>query len=60
MLFVVDTLVKHAYVPGTDELVFDSADAEAFKQMPFGADFLRVSKALEELSDVNFQATKDS
>lgn len=51
---VIETLVKYAYVPGTDERVFEDADAEAFANMPFGADFLRASKALEELTEVNF------
>jgi hypothetical protein len=51
---VIETLVNYAYIPGTDEKVFEMADAEAFKKMPFGADFIRVSNALEELSEVNF------
>lgn len=51
---VIDMLIKQAYVPKTDILVFEDGDAEVFKTMPFGSDFLRVSQALEELSDVNF------
>lgn len=51
---VIQTLVDYAYVPGTDDKVFEAADAESFKVMPFGADFIRVSNALEELTEVNF------
>lgn len=51
---IIQTLVDYAYVPGTEEKCFEDTDAAAFKTMPFGADFLRVSKALEELTEVNF------
>ena len=51
---VIDTLIRYAYVPDTDEKVFEEGDAETLKGKPFGADFLRVSKALEELTEVNF------
>jgi hypothetical protein len=51
---VIETLIKYAFVPDTDEKVFEEGDADSFKTMPFGADFLRVNNALEELTDVNF------
>lgn len=51
---IIETLVKYAFLPGTEEHVFEEADADSLKEMPFGADFLRVSKALEELTEVNF------
>lgn len=51
---VIETLVKYAFIPGTDDHLFDEADAESFETMPFGADFLRVSNALEELTEINF------
>ena len=57
---VIDTLIRYAFVPGTDEKVFDEGDAETLKQKPFGADFLRVSKALEELTEVNFLDKENS
>lgn len=57
---VIDMLIKYAYVPGTDEKVFEDADAAAFKQLPFGADFQRLSKAMEELTEVNFLDKKPS
>lgn len=51
---VINTLVEYTYVPGTDIKLFDDADADAFKEMPFGKDFLAVNKTLEELTEVNF------
>lgn len=51
---VIDTLVKYAFIPKTEVRVFDDADADSFKKMPFGVDFLRVNAALEELTEVNF------
>lgn len=57
---VVGALISYAYVPGTDTKLFDDTDAEAFLNMPFGADLLRVSEALGELSNVNFLDTEQS
>lgn len=51
---VINTLVEYTFVPGTNTKLFDVADADAFKSMPFGKDFLAVNKALEELTEVNF------
>lgn len=56
---VIETLVKYAYIPGTDEKLFEEGDADSFKQLPFGADFMRVNNALEELTEVNFQGKKN-
>jgi len=54
---IIETLLRSAYVPGTDQRVFEDTDADALKNMPFGPDFIRVSQALAKLSDVNFQPT---
>jgi hypothetical protein len=51
---VIETLIRQAYVPGTDERVFEEADTSELLLKPFGADFIRVSQALERMSDVNF------
>jgi hypothetical protein len=51
---VIDTLIKYAYVPGTEEKVFESGDSAALLELPFGADFVRISTALEKLTSVNF------
>ncbi len=51
---VIDTLIKYAYVPETDEKVFEDGDEASLLALPFGPDFIRVSNALEELTQVNF------
>lgn len=55
---VIRNLVQNAYVPKTDIKVFEDTDADSFGALPFGADFIRVSKALEKLSEVNFLDAK--
>lgn len=57
---VIETLVNYAYLPGTDEKVFEDTDKEGLLAMPFGADFIRVSQALERLTEVNFLDKKPS
>lgn len=52
-------IVGYAYVPGTDERMFDVADVEQIALMPFGADLARVNQAITELTDINFQ-TKEA
>ena len=54
---VIDTLVKYAYVPGTNDKVFEEADTDSLLKLPFGKDFLRVSTALTEITDVDFLDT---
>jgi hypothetical protein len=55
---IIDTLVDQAFVPGTDIRIFTQEDADSFKAMPFGKDFLRVAKALENLTEVDFRDSK--
>lgn len=57
---VVDILVSYAYIPGTDEKIFESGDGDALLEMPFGGDFIAVTKALETLTAVNFLAAGQS
>lgn len=57
---IIQTLVDYAYVPGTEVKVFEPEDVDSIKQLPFGADLLRVSNALEELTEVNFLAKSDT
>lgn len=57
---VVNILVSYAYIPGTDEKIFESGDSESLLAMPFGGDFIEVTKALETLTAVNFLGAKPS
>lgn len=57
---IVQALITYAYIPGTETRVFEDTDVPALEKLPWGADFLRVSRALEELSEVNFQEPSSS
>jgi hypothetical protein len=46
-------LVNYCFVPGTDEHVFEETDLEGLMAMPFGEDFMRVQKAVAQMTDVN-------
>jgi hypothetical protein len=46
-------IVGYAFVPGTDERVFDEADIDVITQMPFGGDLARINKAISELTDID-------
>jgi hypothetical protein len=50
---LVSILVRYAYVPGTNEKVFEEADADAILALPFGPDMLRVNEAIAELTKID-------
>lgn len=52
----VSMIIKYCYVPGTDDKVFEEADREVLLSLPFGEDFIRVQKAIAQLSSVNVDA----
>ena len=51
---VIDQLIDCAYVPGTDEKVFEDTDKDSLLALPFGKDFSDVNQAILELTQVNF------
>jgi len=55
---MIEMVIKYAYVPGTNELIFDEADQSALLDMPFGGDFTRLSTAIAELTDIDFLGEK--
>lgn len=60
---MVDMIIAYAYVPETDERVFEESDREQLLQMPFGSDFTRLQKAISSLSNVDIStavASKNS
>lgn len=56
---MVATVISYVYVPGTDELVFESTDEEWLLKLPFGADWQRLQSAISELTNVDI-ATKEA
>lgn len=51
---VATTLIQYAFVPGTNDHIFEPEDEESLMQMPFGGDFIKVANALTELTSINF------
>lgn len=52
----VDMIIEYAYVPGTDEHVFESADREMMLRWPFGTDLTKLNEAIAELTGVDIAA----
>lgn len=58
---IVRIMVEYLYVPGTDEKVFDIADAEQLATMPSGKWLSDLNSAIEELTGVDVaEAEKNS
>lgn len=55
---LIGILIQYAYVPDTDEKVFEEGDSDVLLSQPFGQDFVNLSEALSELTSVNFTAQK--
>jgi len=49
----VDMFLKYAYVPGTDELVFEKADSAVILNWPFGDELLAMQQAVGRLTGLN-------
>jgi len=48
---MIQSVIDHCYVPGTNERVFEPEDIEALQAMPFGDSWLKITKALDGLMD---------
>ena len=48
----VQMLVQYAFVPGTNDHVFEETDADSIRNIPFGPDMLRLSQAVNALIGV--------
>lgn len=46
-------LTGYCYIPGTNEKVFEAADADGILNMPFGDDIVRLNKAIENLTSID-------
>lgn len=56
---MVQMVVLYAFVPGTEERVFEDTDRDTLLQLPFGPDFQRLQNTITELTNVNL-ATEDA
>lgn len=50
---------QHVYVPGTEDLVFDSADFEQLRKQPAGGDYTAIVSAMNSMMNLA-EATKDA
>lgn len=48
-----DVYIKYAYVPGTDELVFEDTDRDTILEWPFNEDMIELQNAIAELTGVD-------
>lgn len=54
----VNNLVEHAYIPGTTTKVFEIADIDTLKELPFNGDVGAVCDALKELTAMDLEASE--
>ena len=49
----VDMIIKYAYVPDTNEPVFESTDADLILKWPFGVDLMKLQMAIVKLTGID-------
>ena len=47
-----DMLIRYAYVPGTDDRIFDEADRDGLLGVPFGSDFQKIQNTITKMLGV--------
>lgn len=52
---VTNALINYCYVPGTNEKVFEVADADSILSMPFDANFEAIQNAITSLTGVDIE-----
>ncbi len=55
----VEMIIRFAYVPGTDELLFEAGDAPQLLKWPFGEDVLRLQEAIGNLTGLDLDGVKE-
>lgn len=53
-------LIEYTYIPGTNEHIFTSADAEALMELPFGQDMQDYVNTINELMGVTPKVLKEA
>lgn len=51
-------IIRGCYVPGTNDRVFDDADVEGLKTLPFGKELTLLTNTIQELMGVDLEAGK--
>ncbi len=55
----IEMIVQYAYVPGTDEQVFEDTDRDTILGWPFGEDILEVQNVIARLSGIDIEALEE-
>lgn len=53
---ITDMLIAYAFVPGTEDKVFETADVDTLKTLPYNEDVQEVMKAITRLTGVDVKA----
>jgi len=53
-------LASYAFVPGTDERVFDPLDVDTIVSLPWGEDLIRAQEAISKLNGIDTKAIQDA
>lgn len=51
-------LAKYAYVPGTDERVFEDMDADTIANLPWGEDLIKMQEAISKLNGIDLKTVQ--
>lgn len=54
----VQVLIDHAYVPGSPDKVFDQADYDQLRDLPYTGDMSKVADAVTQLTNVKVKAAE--
>ncbi len=54
-----EMIIKYAYVPGTEEYVFENTDREMILRWPFGEDLLLLQQTITDLTGLDIDAAKE-
>jgi len=49
----INMIIEYAYVPGTDERVFEAGDADVIANWPFGDDLVKLQTTIAKLTGVD-------
>jgi hypothetical protein len=51
-------LVSYAFIPGTDERVFDPLDVDTIVGLPWGEDLIKAQEAISKLNGIDMKAVQ--
>ncbi len=55
----VEMIVQYAFVPGTNERIFEEGDRERILNWPFGGDLVKVNAAIAKLTGIDIEAIEE-